>query len=89
VARVPFFGALLAIDGGAAKPDEEVASIAADLNATAADLEHFQVLADRLGSFQSRLIAFPAMSGQNLCYSLLGATLAAGSSPAVPRRTGE
>jgi hypothetical protein len=58
----------------AAKPDEEVASIATDLNATAADLQHFQVLADHLGSFQSTLIAFPAMSGRNVCYSLLGAT---------------
>ena len=58
-----------------AKPDEEVTSIATDLNATAADRDHFQVLADNLGSFQSRLMAFPAMSGRNVCYSLLGTTV--------------
>jgi hypothetical protein len=53
-------------------PDARASAIAADLGATTADLDHFQVLADGLGTFQSRLIAYPAMSGENVCYSLLG-----------------
>ena len=56
----------------AVEPDATVKTIAADLGATAADLQYFHVLGDGLGTFRSRLVAFPATSGRNVCYSILG-----------------
>jgi hypothetical protein len=58
--------------GTAVEPDATVEPIAADLGATAADQQSVHVLANDLGTFRSRLVAFPAMSGRNVCYSLLG-----------------
>lgn len=60
--------------GLAAAPESEIADLAEDVGVDARDRTQFRVLGAGLGRFHSRLVAFPARSGNNICYSLLGAT---------------
>jgi hypothetical protein len=58
------------------------------------DLDHLHTLASGLGRFDSRLVAYPANDGHNLCYGLIGARVtdpAAGYcfSPSRPYARGE
>lgn len=58
-------------------PPENDPETVADLKAVRAqrgNLSELQVIARELGTFGSRLAAFPANDGRNICYSLLGAT---------------
>jgi len=62
--------------GPAAAPEPEVAHLADYVGVDGTDRTQFRVLAAGLGRFHSRLVAFPARSGNNVCYSLLAARLA-------------
>lgn len=59
--------------GPPAAPESELTSLADQVGVDATDKTQFRVLAAGLGHFNSRLVAFPARSGHNICYSLLGA----------------
>lgn len=61
--------------GPAMAPEAEVADLAIDVGTDATDRTQFRVLGAGLGTFHSRLVAFPARGGKNVCYSLLGARL--------------
>jgi hypothetical protein len=59
--------------GAAAAPESEVADLAEFVGVDGTDRSRFRVLGAGLGRFHSRLVAFPARSGNNVCYSLLAA----------------
>lgn len=60
--------------GAPASVEPRLVSLADQVGVDASDKSHFRVLATGLGQFNSRLVAFPARSGENVCYSLLGAS---------------
>jgi hypothetical protein len=53
--------------------DDHVRAIADDLGADAQDLASVRTFASGLGRFHSRLVAFPSLHWQNICYSLIAA----------------
>jgi hypothetical protein len=59
--------------GPAASVEPELSSLAEEVKQDATDKTHFRVLGAGLGSYHSRLVAFPAQSGVEICYALLGA----------------
>lgn len=53
--------------------DGQVHAIAGDVGADAQDLSSVRTFTSGLGRFDSRLVAFSSVHGQNICYSLLAA----------------
>jgi hypothetical protein len=72
--RTALFSAFSTVSQGSV--DGQVRAIADDVGADAQDISSVRTLASGLGSFQSRLVAFPSFHGQNICYSLLAAAQA-------------
>lgn len=65
----------LSVFAEAAPPraEPEIAHLADGPWADRGDLSKLRVLGEALGSFDSRLVAFPSLSGGTICYSLLAA----------------
>jgi len=59
--------------GPSAAIEPELVSLGEDVGVDAKDKSQFRVLGTGLGQWNSRLVAFPARGGQNVCYSLLAA----------------
>jgi hypothetical protein len=75
-------GSLVAADlfdvfqtGDPAGPEPELAHMEQDVGVAAADREQRRILGSDLGQFDSRLVAFPARGGENVCFALLGRTV--------------
>jgi hypothetical protein len=61
--------------GTSAAPEPELAHMEQDVGVTGQDRKQRRILGSDLGQFESRLVAFPARGGQNVCFALLGRTV--------------
>jgi hypothetical protein len=61
--------------GDPAAPEPELAHMEQDVGVAAVDRKQRRILGANLGQFDSRLVAFPARGGQNVCFALLGRTV--------------
>jgi hypothetical protein len=61
--------------GESAAPDPEITHVEQEVGVTPADRKRRRILGSDLGQFDSRLVAFPARGGQNVCFALLGRTV--------------